>query len=77
MTKGLIGLKKFIDDLVAKEDFHMEYPSIRQAYLRGSLNSDLAKFIVEKQKPSSTSYYVEEEKAEAFKEALLQYFTRR
>ena len=70
----LTKLKEIMDNLVEKEDFHITYTSLRQAYRYGSLDESISKFVIEKKKASSTSYYIESSQIENFKQALFDYF---
>ena len=72
--QNLVGLKEILDELVEQEDFHITYASLRQAYRYGTLDKSISKFIVEKKKPSSVSYYVEQNELDNFKQALFKYF---
>lgn len=70
----LVGLKEIMDELVLNEDFHIGYASLRQSYRYGSLDEKIAKFIIEKKKPSSVSYYIDKDQVENFKKSLFEYF---
>ena len=75
MPNKLIKLKEVMDTLQEQDQFHISYPSIRQFYIRKSLNEDVAKYIIEKKKVQNISYYIEENNFEAFKKALYNQFT--
>lgn len=75
MPNKLIKLKEVMDTLQEQDQFHISYSSIRQFYIRKSLNEDVAKYIIEKKKVQNISYYIEEDNFEAFKKALYNQFT--
>lgn len=72
--ENLIGLKEFMDNLVKEENFHITYASLRQSYKYGTLNEDISKYIIEKKKASSVSYYIDKLQQDKFKEALFKQF---